>query len=203
MTTTPRLSAQPQIRSAGACGMASAALILAAPSFTGTAATTIWIAGYVLLLPFFAGVATLVRAAGGRAAWLSPVIPAAAALLVALQLVQFAVEDTANHMSTSSPVHEPLHDVGAALFVLGILPFGIALVATAVVGLVDRAMPRWLAGSGAVIGLIALVNGTMLGSESAWGLLLSLVWVLAAGITLTVRRRNPFAPEAQLAAAAG
>jgi hypothetical protein len=39
-----------------------------------------------------------------------------------------------------------------------------------------------------VIGLVALANGAMIGTEAAWGFLLSIVWVFAAGVTLTVRR---------------
>jgi hypothetical protein len=119
---------------------------------------------------------------------LSPVVTAAGAVLVAVHLVTVGIEHTANALSTSSPVHEPLHEVGGALFSLGMLPFGLVLVSAAVAGLAGRALPRWLAGAGLVAGLVALANGTMIGSESAWGFLLSTVWVFAAGVTLAVRR---------------
>ncbi len=158
--------------------------------------------GWLLLLPFVAGVATLARDNGGRAAWLSPAITAAGAILVTVHLATVAVEYTASNMSKSSPVHEPLHDIGGALFTVSMLPFGMALVAAAITGLVGRSLPRWLAGAALVIGLIALVNGTMLGSEMAWGFLLSTVWVLAAGITLATRRpRGTPVPELSAAAA--
>jgi hypothetical protein len=105
-------------------------------------------------------------------------------------------------MSPSSPVHEPLHDIGGALFTVAMLPFGMALVAAAVAGLVGRALPRWLSGPALVIGLVALANGTVLGSEMAWGFLLSTVWVLATGITLAVRRPIAIAVPERSAAAA-
>jgi hypothetical protein len=186
--STPRAGTRPTFRIAGACGVASAALVLASPSLGGAGiAATVWVSGWLLLLPFLAGVAVLTRDAGGRTAWLSPVIPAAGAVLVAVHLVTIAIEHTANGLSTSSPAHEPLHEVGGALFSVGMLPFGVVLVAAAVAGSTERALPRWLAGAGFVIGLVALANGTMIGSESAWGFLLSIVWVFAAGVTLALR----------------
>jgi hypothetical protein len=186
--STPRDSIRPTFRIAGACGVASAALVLAAPGLgAANIAGTVWVFGWLLLLPFLTGVTVLVRDAGGRAAWLSPVIPAAGAVLVAVHLVTIGIEHTANGMPKSSPAHEPLHEVGGALFSLGMLPFGVVLVAAAVAGLSGRALPRWLAVAGLVVGLVALGNGTMIGSESAWGFLLSMVWVFATGVTLAVR----------------
>src|SRR5688500_8952843 len=76
--STPRASIRPTFRIAGACGVASAALVLAAPFMGGAGiAATVWLFGWVLLLPFIAGVSVLVRDAGGRAAWLSPAVTAA------------------------------------------------------------------------------------------------------------------------------
>jgi hypothetical protein len=147
-------------------------------------ALPLWMLGWLLLLPFLAAVAGLARDAGGRAAWVAPAIPAAGAVLVALHLVTVGIEHTANGLSKSSAAHEPLHEVGSALFSLGMLPFGVALIAAAVAG---RALPRWLAGAALVVGLISVVNGTLIGTESAWGFLLSTVWVFAAGVTLAVR----------------
>jgi hypothetical protein len=186
--STPRTGNRPTFRVAGACGIASAGLILAAPALgSSSIALTVWLFGWLLLLPFFAGVAGLFRDTGGRAAWLSPVIPAAGAVLVTVHLATAGIEHTANNLSRSSAAHEPLHEVGAALFTLGMLPFGVALIAAALAGRGGQALPRWLASAGLVIGLVALVNGTMLGSEAAWGFLLSIVWVFTAGVTLAVR----------------
>ena len=70
---------------------------------------------------------------------------------------------------------------------LGMLPFGLALVASAAVGLAGRVLPRWLAWAGLAVGVIALVNGTMVGSESAWGFLFGVVWMLTGGVVLAVR----------------
>ena len=55
---------------------------------------------------------------------------------------------------------------------------------------------------GLVVGLTAVVNGTMLGSESAWGFLLGTVWVLAGGIALATHGIKTAAAP-QVATAAG
>src|SRR5687768_15599152 len=184
--STPRAGSRPTVRVAGACGVASAVLVLGAPAVAAEEiALPLWILGWLLVLPFLAALAGLARDAGGRAAWVAPAIPAAGAVLVALHLVTVAIEHTANGLSMSSAAHEPLHEAGSALFSLGMLPFGVALVAASVAG---RALPRWLAGAALVVGLFSVVNGTFIGTESAWGFLLCTVWVFTAGVTLAVRR---------------
>lgn len=190
--STPRADNRPTVRIAGACGVASALLVLAAPGVPAEdVALILWMLGWLLVLPFLAAVSVLARDAGGRAAWVAPAIPAAGAVLVALHVVTVAIEHTANGLAESSPAHEPLHEVGSALFSLGMLPFGVALVAAAVAG---RALPRWLAGAALVVGLFSVANGTVVGTESAWGFLLSTVWVFVAGVTLAVRGAR-VAPE--------
>jgi hypothetical protein len=67
------------------------------------------------------------------------------------------------------------------------LPLGVALVTSAAVGLVSRVLPRWLAWVGLVVGLTALVNGTLLGSEGAWGFLIGIIWVFTGGTVLAMR----------------
>ena len=67
------------------------------------------------------------------------------------------------------------------------LPLGIAVVASAAVGLVQPGLPRWLAWVGLVVGLTALINGTMLGSEAAWGFLAGIIWVFTGGVVLALR----------------
>ena len=76
-----------------------------------------------------------------------------------------------------------------------------ALVASAAVGLVRRVLPRWLAWIGLLVGLIALINETMLGSEAAWGFLTGIIWVFAGGIVLALRGTYTLAAP-QLATAA-
>ena len=193
MSPTPN---SPAVRLAGACGIASGALLLAAPALSApdSVTHTLWLLGWVLLLGFFAGTATLTRGTGARTAWLSPVISAAGAVLVSIHLINVGIEYTANHLSKASPAHEPLHQVGGALFTLGMLPFGVAILASAAVGLVGRILPRWLTWVGLVVGLTAVVNGTMLGTESAWGFLLGTVWVLAGGVVLAARGVKAPAP---------
>jgi hypothetical protein len=188
----------PAVRLAGSCGIASGALLLAAPILpTPDGVTrTIWVLGWLLLLPFFAGIATLARTHGDRRGWLTPVISAASAVLVSIHLTNVAVEHVANTVSKASPVHEPLHAVGGALFTLAMLPFGVAIVASAASGLVGRSLPRWLCWVALAVGVTALVNGTLVGSESAWGFLLAVVWMFTAGTVLAVRgTRNPVASE--------
>ena len=118
------------VRLAGACGIASGVLLLATPALTApdSITHTLWLLGWVLLLGFFAGTATLTRDTNARTAWLSPAISAAGAVLVSVHLINVGIEYTANHLSKASPAHEPLHQVGGALFTLGMLQFGVAIV---------------------------------------------------------------------------
>jgi hypothetical protein len=185
----------PTVRLAGSCGIASGILLLATPALPAPDGVThtLWLLGWLLLLGFFAGIATLSRGTGDRTAWLSPVISAAAAVLVSIHLINVGIEYTANHLSKASPAHEPLHGVGSALFTLGMLPLGVAIVASAAVGLVQRVLPRWLAWIGLVVGITALINGTMLGSEAAWGFLTGTIWVFTGGIVLALRGTNTVA----------
>jgi hypothetical protein len=193
---------RPSARIAGVCGVVSVALLLAAPAVPSPGvASTVWLLGWLVLLPFFAGLAVLVREAGGRVAWLAPAIPAAAAVLVAVHLASAGVEYAANSLSLSSPAHEPLHAAGGAMFTLAMLPFGVALLAVAAAGFWGQAVPRWLACVALVVGSVALVNGCMLGTEAAWGFLLSLVWMAAGGITLALRRAVVAVPHEPAAAA--
>ena len=187
--------ANPAVRLAGSCGIASGVLLLATPALPAPdrITHTLWLLGWLLLLGFFAGIATLTRGTGDRTAWLSPAITAAAAVLVSIHLINVGIEYTANHLSKASPAHEPLHEVGGALFTLGMLPLGIALVASAAVGLIGRVLPRWLAWVGLLVGLTALINGTMLGSEAAWGFLIGIIWVFTGGIVLALRGTNTMA----------
>ncbi len=113
--------AHPAVRLAGSCGIASGVLLLATPALPAPdrITHTLWLLGWLLLLGFFAGIATLTRGTGDRTAWLSPAISAAAAVLVSIHLINVGIEYTANHLSKASPAHEPLHEVGGALFTLG------------------------------------------------------------------------------------
>jgi hypothetical protein len=191
----PHTHAYPAVRLAGSCGIASGVLLLATPALPAPdrITHTLWLLGWLLLLGFFAGIATLTRGTGDRTAWLSPAISAAAAILVSIHLINVGIEYTANHLSKASPAHEPLHEVGGALFTLGMLPLGAAVVASAAVGLVGRVLPRWLGWIGLLVGLTALINGTMLGSEAAWGFLIGIIWVFTGGIVLALRGTSTMA----------
>ena len=77
------------VRLAGACGIASGVLLLATPALPASDSVThtLWLLGWVVLLGFFAGTATLTSGTGPRTAWLSPVISAAGAVLVSVCLL--------------------------------------------------------------------------------------------------------------------
>ena len=59
--------------------------------------------------------------------------------------------------------------------------------------LVSRLLPRWLAWIGLLVGLTALANGTMLGSEAAWGFLAGIIWMFTSAIVLALRGTNTVA----------
>ena len=63
--------------------------------------------------------------------------------------------------------------------------------AISAVGLGGRILPRWLTWVGLLAGFTALVDGTMLGSETAWGFLLGIIWVFADGMVLALRALPP------------
>jgi hypothetical protein len=87
-----------------------------------------------------------------------------------------------------------LHKVGsAALFTLGMLPLGRPWSPPQRSGWSAGCCPRWLAWIGLLVGLIALINGTMLGSEAAWGFLTGIIWMFTGGIVLALRGTNTLA----------
>lgn len=187
MTTQP-----PEDRSSprlvGAAGIATALLLLVAPMVASDAGTVAWIVGFVLLVPFLAGLASLV-AAEGTGRWLAPVVTAGGSIAAALQLVTAGVGHVANNVSKASLVHEPLHAVESALFALTLLPLGLALAAAAAAMLRHHQVPRWLGYATAVVAAILLGNGMVLGTEQLPGLLAFLVWTFICGIVLMARRR--------------
>ena len=175
-------------RLVGAAGIATALLLLVAPMVASDAGTVAWIVGFLLLVPFLAGLASLV-AAEETGRWLAPVITAGVSIAAALQLVTAGVGHVANNVSKASPVHEPLHAVESALFALTLLPLGLALAATAAAMLRHHRVPRWLGYATAVVAAILLGNGMVLGTEQLPGLLAFLVWTFICGIVLMARRR--------------
>jgi hypothetical protein len=59
-------------------------------------------------------------------------------------------------------------------------------------------LPRWLAWIGLLVGLIALINETMLGSEAAWGFLTGIIWMFTGGIVLALRGTNTLAGKGKV-----
>jgi cadmium resistance protein CadD (predicted permease) len=150
-----------------------------------------WITGFLMLLPFLAGLASTLAADAGPSRWLAPVMTAGGSIAVALQLVVAGVGHVANNVSKASPVHEPLHAAESALLALTLLPLGLALTAAAAAMLRHHRVPRWLGYATAVVAVVLLGNGMMLGTEQLPGLLAFLVWTFICGIALMATRRDP------------
>jgi hypothetical protein len=91
----------------------------------------------------------------------------------------------------TAPLLRTLHLLNDAGFVIGGYLFGIFVVLAAGSAFTSRVLPRWLAGGGLVVGVLALVAG-LAGIVAPAGYvpvpyLLCLVWVLASSVFLAVR----------------
>lgn len=179
------------LRFAGGCGVASALSLLLSPTLPQPVGVPLWMLGFALLAAFLYGMAAPERegAHGKPAVW----VVAGASLTVGFQLLAASIERVANGLAISSPLHDPLHDVGGAVFTAAMAPIGVAILAIALAEARARVLPRGIGWSAAVVGALAVVNGVVLGPEAMWGLLAVQVWALGAGVTLLASRRRPAA----------
>jgi len=181
-------------RLAAATGLGAGVLIFASPMIDNSAGTAGWVAGIVILLPFFAGLAAALAAVSedaGRPRWLTPLVSSAVAVAICLYLASLGMANVAGTLSTDSPVHEPLHAVETTLFALALLPLGLAVGSIATVILIRRAWPLWFGILSGIVAAVLLANGADLGTEEVPGLMALLLWIFIAAITLTVRTPRP------------
>jgi hypothetical protein len=174
--TPPRLVA--------ATGLLAGVLIFAAPMADTSAGTVGWIAGIVLLLPFFAGLAAVFAAgsAGDNSnpRWLTSLVSSAVAVGVGLHLTSLGVAHVAGTVAMDSPAHEPLHAVETTLFALALLPLGLALASIAAAIVLRRGGHLWLGILSGIVAAVLVANGANLGTEEVPGLMALLLWIFVA-----------------------
>lgn len=143
------------------------------------------------LLVFTAALHSALRRAEPRSAIASTVVLAAGVLAVAVKLGSFPAVYAlyAGPGPVDGSVARSLWLQGEFAFVLTMLAQALMIGAVAASGLMHGGIPRWLAATAGVIA-VALPLGVLVGGDSTNfpAELVWLLWVLAASVTLTVRR---------------
>lgn len=149
------------------------------------------VASLFALLVFTAALHAALRRAEPRTAIASTVVLAAGILAVAVKLGSLPAVYAlyASPAPVDGAVARSLWLQGEFAFVLTMLAQALMIGAVATSGLIYRGIPRWLAATAGVIA-VALPAGVVVAGDSTNfpGELVWLLWVLAASVTLTVRR---------------
>jgi hypothetical protein len=162
-----------------------------------TIGVTMEILGFGLFLVFLGYLYRVLRRAEGAEGW-------GAAVALGAGLVTTAVKLAAATAMLASEAHPDqltpdlarvLNDIGGGGFVISGYLYGIFVLAAAGSSFVSRALPRWLAISGLVTGVLTVAAGVA-GILDPIGyvpvpFLVCLAWVLVTSIVLASRRREP------------
>jgi hypothetical protein len=158
-----------------------------------TLGVTMEVLGFAVFLVFLGYLYRVLRRAEGVEGW-------GAAVALGAGLVTTAVKLASANAMLASELHpdqltpdlaRTLNDLGGGGFVISGYLYGIFVLAAAGSAFASRALPRWLAISGLVVGVLTVGAGTA-GILDPIGyvpvpFLLCLAWILAASIVLTVR----------------
>lgn len=168
--------------------------------------------GFTAFLAFLGALYRTIRRAEGPGGWLAATAVGAGLVTVAVKLGSVAPLMAANLRADelSPDIARTLNDLGGAAWVLSGYTSGIFVAAAAAAALTTRLLPRWLAFSGVVVGVLTIAAGTA-GVVDPGGYvpipyLLGLLWVLAVSAMLAVRHagsRDDGAADPVLAGAAG
>ena len=178
-------------RTAGIAGILAAPLVLAAPMTGQQVGPVLWLLGFALALVALAGLAAALRNEPHPRNWLTHLIVPFGAITLTLQLTIMGIGYVANHLSKSSPVHEPLHSVESALFTISLYGLGLALAAAGLAMHRQPGAPKWMTALTGVVAACLVANASALGTEQVPALLAFLVWLPASGIALLRRSRRP------------
>jgi hypothetical protein len=152
------------------------------------------VAAITLALPFVGYMSRLLRDAEGPNGWLAPAALAGGITGIGLKLVSI-VPELAIHraqIADGTELHKAFDEMAGGATVLCLYPLALFCVATAIVVLRTRALPRWLGAAAAMTAAALVVNGCFFDASSVPALLLFLLWTLIASVYLV--RRNSHEP---------
>lgn len=161
--------------------------------------------GFLVLLVAAMLLARLLRGAGETAAWLSSCVAASAVSYVAITLGSgfpagaAAVYD--GHHGAPLATVTAINDVRNFAFFLSVAVLGVFTMSVAAAVRVTGALPRWVAHTGLVTGVVCLVSV----AGAGWGLhdyatLLQTVWFVGLAVSALLRGRRAAAPVPSAAA---
>jgi hypothetical protein len=181
-----------------------------------TIGLTMEVLGFTALLVFLGALYRTLRHAERSDGWLPVTALGAGLVTVAVKVSSIGPDMAANLRADelTPDLARTLSDLAGADFVISGYTSGIFVAAAAAAALVTRVLPRWLAISGVVVGVLTIAAGTAGIADPAGYVpvpfLLGLLWVLVTSVVLAVRRPgagddggNHRAVEAVPAGAAG
>ena len=165
-------------------------VLLFGPSSTGSDAQIIVVLeliGMLCFIPFLGYLYSILRQAEGEGAWLSPTAFGAGLVDLTIKLGSIAPSFAAQQEGLEPQLHDALHKMNSVAFIVTMLPIGVMMAAVAIVILKTRILPLWLGVLAALTAPACWVNGMFLDAEFGPAFLLFLLWVVMAGIVLTLR----------------
>jgi predicted nucleic acid-binding protein len=165
---------------------------------TTTAVQTLGLAmevlGFTALLVFLGALYRTLQRAERPDGWLAATALGAGLVTVAVKLGSIGPDMAANLRADelTPDLARTLSDLAGADFVISGYTSGIFVASAAAAALVTRVLPRWLAISGVVVGVLTIAAGTAGIADPAGYVpvpfLLSLLWVLVTSAVLALRR---------------
>ena len=183
-------------------GVLFVVLLLVSGDGDSTAQIVLHLAAFLLFLPFIACLCGGLREAEGGTGWVSGLAFAAAVLGIGVKYGSVAVVIAARDLQEGTALEQAFADVGAAAYMISLLPLALCLGAVAVVALRSHALPRWLAIGAALVAVALAVNGTFIDAEYGPAFLLFLAWTCAASLVLALGARAEQTGRAPAAAVA-
>ena len=156
---------------------------------------TLEILGFVLFVVFVGALYRTLRRAEASDGWLAVTALGAGLVSVAGKIASIGPAMVARQRADdlSPELARALEDINGAGFVISGYTLGIFLAAAALGSLVTRLLPRWLAATGVVVGVLTIAAGTAGILDPAGYVpipfLLGLAWILAVSVVLAVRAR--------------
>ena len=163
------------------------------PSSAQTAGLALEVLGFAAFLVFLGALYRTLRRRESADGWLGTTALGAGLVTVAVKLGSIAPLMAANLRADelTPDLARTLDDLGGASFVISGYTSGIFVAAAAAATLTTRVLPRWLAITGVVVGVLTIAAGTAGVVDPAGYVpipfLLGLLWVLVTSGVLAVR----------------